>query len=152
MAASFVASAPDACVVAEAEDADKQAVAELSAAMPSEQAGRFAELAVRESLGSQDAAELAGLLASSCAAGGDELGDDVPAVTAEAVMRVWGDLLRAGFGAADGRPAGPESFHAPLEDLPAGTSSVESAATVGSEPEAVPPFRGSRPAGLMVCK
>lgn len=134
MAAGFVAPAPDASAVAEVEDdAEEQVIAELSAAMPAGRAGRFAELAARESLGPQGAAELAGLLASICPVAGDELGDDAPAVTAEAVMRVWGDLLQAGFGAGDGQRVGPESFHAPPEDLPAGTSSVESGSGHGED-------------------
>jgi len=104
------------------DDSIAGAVAELASEMPAERAARFAELAGQDSLSQHNAGVLADLLASVYPASGDELDDDASPVTAEAVMDVWTDLGEAGFGIAQDRPDGPESFRAPLVDQPGGGS------------------------------
>jgi hypothetical protein len=119
-----IASTPDAPDPADPAAADpgdlSRMVAEIAGLVPSEHADRLRELGGRESLDLPDAAELAGLLALTYPAdgeGGDDAdGGDTAPVTAATVLSVWRDLRGAGSG--DTNSGDPESFHAPLDDLP----------------------------------
>jgi hypothetical protein len=90
-------------------------VTEIAGLVPGDHAGRFRELASRQSLDLPDAAELAGLLALVYPA--DDDADDALPMTAQMVLSAWSDLRGAGSG-TDADPGGPKSFHAPLDDLP----------------------------------
>jgi hypothetical protein len=117
-------------------------VAEIAELVPGEHADRFRELAEREFLDPPDAGELAGLLALAYPAGDEDSdagesdadgGETVP-MAAATLLSVWGDLRDAGSGADTG-PGGPESFHAPLDELP--PSAPRAAARVRLDPRSI---------------
>jgi hypothetical protein len=105
-----IAATAHASGLADTEDVSRM-VAEVAGLVPGEQAGRLRELAGWESLDSPDATELAGLLALAYSAGDQDGDDEAIPVTPATVLSVWQDLQDTG-------PDGPESFHAPLDDLP----------------------------------
>jgi hypothetical protein len=131
-----------------------RAISDLAEGLPPPDASRLRDLASADSLNPQDAAELAGLVARLYPVSGDQElsgADDDEPVTASTVLSVWASLRREGFSAASPRGAadeldGPESFHAPLEDLP--DSGAETDAGAGGDPGTVPPAGPSAAGGL----
>lgn len=96
-------------------DPNTAAVREVAAALESESAARFMDLAARSDLPHGEARELAGLLARAYPAD-DEADPDASAPSVDDVMATWSSVIKAGFTEAGAGPSGPDSFGVADED------------------------------------